>query len=48
VPAFGNDASWQPLATVTLTNTAQFYFDTSAVGAPYRFYRLVELPQTKP
>ena len=44
VNAVGPVGAWQQLATVTVTNTGQFYFDVSAIGQPLRFYRLVELP----
>jgi hypothetical protein len=32
--------AWFTLDTVTLTNTSQLYFDTSAVGQPARLYRV--------
>ena len=32
------------LATITLTNTTQLYFDTSTIGQPPRLYRLVPVP----
>ena len=32
------------LDTVTLTNTSQLYFDTTAWGQPERLYRLMPLP----
>ncbi len=38
---FGPTDAWVALATVTLTNTSQEYFDTSAIGRPARLYRLV-------
>jgi hypothetical protein len=41
---FGPIDAWVPLATVTLTNTSQLYFDISAPGQPPRFYRLVPSP----
>ncbi len=44
VNAVGPVGDWQELATVTVTNIGQFYFDVSAIGQPLRFYRLVELP----
>jgi hypothetical protein len=31
-------------ATITLTNTTQRYFDTSAIGQPPRLWRLVQVP----
>ena len=37
----GPTDAWVTLATQTLTNAAQYYFDTSAVGQPPRLYRLV-------
>jgi hypothetical protein len=36
--------AWVALATVTLTNTSQLYFDTSAPGRPDRLYRVVQVP----
>jgi hypothetical protein len=36
--------AWFTLDTVTLTNTSQLYFDTSAWRQPQRLYRLVPLP----
>ena len=41
---FGPIDDWVTLATVTLTNTSQPYFDISAPGQPQRLYRLVPLP----
>lgn len=41
---FGPTDAWVTLATVTLTNASQEYFDTSAIGQPPRLYRLVALP----
>jgi hypothetical protein len=41
---FGPTDAWVTLATVTLTNTSQLYFDTSAPGQPQRLYRLVQVP----
>jgi hypothetical protein len=41
---FGPTDAWVTLDTVTLTNTSQLYFDTSAWGQPQRLYRLVPLP----
>lgn len=38
------NAPWNSLATVTLTNSPQFYSDYSAIGQPARFYRTVQLP----
>jgi hypothetical protein len=31
-------------ATMTLTNTTQFYFDVSSLGQPPRLYRIVPVP----
>jgi hypothetical protein len=36
--------NWLVLATVTLTNSSQVYYDNSALGWQHRFYRLVPLP----
>jgi hypothetical protein len=41
---YGPTDAWVTLTTVTLTNTSQLYFDTSARGQPDRLYRLVPLP----
>jgi uncharacterized repeat protein (TIGR03803 family) len=41
---FGPTDAWVTLDTVTLTNTSQLYFDTSAWGQPTRLYRLVPSP----
>jgi len=41
---FGPIDAWVTLATVTLTNTSQLYFDPSAIGQPARLYRLVPVP----
>jgi hypothetical protein len=41
---FGPIDAWFTLDTVTLTNTSQLYFDTSAWGQPPRLYRLVQVP----
>jgi hypothetical protein len=41
---FGPTDAWVTLATVTLTNTSQLYFDTSAWRQPPRLYRLVQVP----
>ena len=37
-------AHWQPLATVTLTNTSQVYVDSTAPAPAQRFYRVVSPP----
>jgi hypothetical protein len=44
VNAVGPTNSWITLATVTITNQPQFYFDISGIGQPKRFYRLVVAP----
>ena len=44
INAIGPTNDWVTLATVTLTNTSQLYFDTSARGQPDRLYRVVPLP----
>lgn len=44
VNAFGPTNAWQLLATITVTNNPQWYFDVSAVGQPARFYQLVQVP----
>lgn len=36
--------AWVNLATVTLTNTSQLYFDTSSIGQPPRLWRIVSMP----
>ena len=41
---FGPTDAWATLATVTLTNTTQLYFDTSAIGQPPRLWRIVPVP----
>jgi BspA type Leucine rich repeat region (6 copies)/Immunoglobulin domain len=41
---FGPIDAWVTVATVTLTNTSQLYFDVSAPGQPERHYRLVQVP----
>jgi hypothetical protein len=41
---FGPTDAWFTLATVTLTNTTQLYFDVSSIGRPPRLYRLVPVP----
>jgi hypothetical protein len=41
---FGPTDAWVTLATVTLTNTSQLYFDLSAPGQPQRLYRIVPTP----
>ncbi len=41
---FGSTNAWFTLDTVTLTNTSQLYFDTSAWRQAQRLYRLVPFP----
>jgi hypothetical protein len=41
---FGPIDAWFTLDTVTLTNTSQLYFDTSAWQQPQRLYRLIQIP----
>jgi hypothetical protein len=41
---YGPIDAWVTLDTVTLTNTSQLYFDTSAPGKPPRLYRLLASP----
>jgi hypothetical protein len=41
---FGPTDAWVTLATVTLTNTSQLYFDTSSLGQPARLWRIVPVP----
>jgi uncharacterized repeat protein (TIGR03803 family) len=41
---FGPIDAWVTLATVTLTNTSQLYFDTSSIGQPARLWRIVPAP----
>jgi hypothetical protein len=41
---FGPTAAWVTLATVTLTNTSQLYFDTTSIGQPPRLWRIVPVP----
>jgi hypothetical protein len=43
INAFGPTNAWSPLATLTLTNDPQLYFDTNAIGQPTRYYRLVQV-----
>ncbi|SPE50518.1 hypothetical protein SBV1_1150008 [Verrucomicrobia bacterium] len=40
----GPTDAWVTLATVTLTNTSQLYFDVSALGQPARLWRIVPVP----
>jgi hypothetical protein len=41
---FGPTDAWVTLDTVTLTNSSQLYFDTSAIGQPPRLWRIVSSP----
>jgi hypothetical protein len=41
---FGPTNAWVTLATITLTNTSQLYFDVSDIGQPARLYRIVPAP----
>ncbi len=41
---FGPVDRWVTLATITLTNSSQLYFDVSAAGQPPRLYRLTPIP----
>src|ERR1019366_7060237 len=41
---FGPIDAWVTLATVTLTNTSQLYFDTSSISQPARLWRIVPAP----
>jgi hypothetical protein len=41
---FGPIDAWETLATITLTNATQLYFDTLVIGQPPRLYRIVPLP----
>jgi hypothetical protein len=40
----GPTNAWESVGTVTLTNSAQPYFDTTTIGQPQRLYRLMVLP----
>ncbi|MGA2867171.1 MAG: hypothetical protein ABSF95_22060 [Verrucomicrobiota bacterium] len=44
INVFGPTDAWVTLATVTLTNTTQLYFDVTAFRQPPRLYRLVAVP----
>jgi hypothetical protein len=44
ISRYGPTDAWVTLDTVTMTNTSQLYFDTSAPGQPERLYRLVPIP----
>ena len=44
ISQYGPIDAWTNLATVTLTNTSQIYFDTSSIGQPPRLWRVVPMP----
>lgn len=44
INTLGPTDAWFTLATVTLSNSPQLYFDVSAIGQPPRVYRLVPQP----
>jgi sugar lactone lactonase YvrE len=44
INVFGPTDAWVTLATVTLTNTTELYFDLGAFRQPPRLYRLVPVP----
>ncbi|MGA2866577.1 MAG: immunoglobulin domain-containing protein [Verrucomicrobiota bacterium] len=44
INAIGPTDAWVTLATVTLTNTTELYFDLGAFRQPPRLYRLVPVP----
>jgi WD40 repeat protein len=44
INAVGPTGAWNPLATLTITNNPQNYFDLTAKGQPARYYRLIQLP----
>ena len=44
VNKFGPTDAWFTLDTVTMNNTTQLYFDTTAPGQPARLYRLLPVP----
>ena len=41
---FGPTDAWVTLATITLTNTSQLYFDVSSISQPPRLWRIVPVP----
>lgn len=41
---FGPTDAWLTIETVTLTNTSQLFFDTSAISQAPRLWRVVPLP----
>ena len=44
INSFGPTNAWSPLATITVTNSPQWYFDGSSMGQTQRFYRFVLVP----
>ncbi len=44
INAIGPVDAWSSLATLTLTNSTQLYFDTTVLGQPSRLYRIVPVP----
>lgn len=44
INSIGPTNAWFLLATIQMTNNPQFFFDTSGVGQPVRYYRTVQLP----
>jgi uncharacterized repeat protein (TIGR03803 family) len=44
INAIGPTDAWTALATITLTNTSQLFFDLAAPGQPARLYRTVDSP----
>jgi hypothetical protein len=44
INVIGPTDAWVTLATVTLTNTTELYFDLTAFRQPPRLYRLVAVP----
>jgi hypothetical protein len=44
INAIGPTDAWVTLDTMTLTKTAQLYFDVSSIGQPRRLYRIVPVP----
>jgi uncharacterized repeat protein (TIGR03803 family) len=44
INAIGPVDAWSPLGTITLTNSPQLFFDSSAHDQPRRLYRIVPLP----
>jgi hypothetical protein len=44
INAIGPTDAWVTLDTVTLTNTAELYFNVSSIGQPGRLDRIVPVP----